>query len=255
MGSGRGEPVNGTEAVGSATQAWAVRLPRAAAPAAGAIRLLPGVQVCEAGDELWLRGDGLDDALELALRKIPGAKRFTTDTRGRLFPPGARLPKGRLPDAGWLPLSQWLAPRPQTAALQGRMPPRIALRLVRSDRERRANVLVTALGAWAEYVRNAPLVRLKPLRFAASADGRVLVRGEPLPPIPGERCVERDGLAVPAGLEWSPPVDPAVLRDVLGLEDGDLALLDAEAGHERVFASDFVQASRESVRLTLSPSG
>src|SRR5207248_2131641 len=115
---------------------------------------------------------------------------------------------------------------------------------------RPASVLVTALADWVAYATTVPAIRLRPLRFAAAADGRALVRGTPLPPIQGRRYTEAAGLAVPAGFDWSPPVEPAVLRKLLGLGDGDLALFDEDATYERIDASQFARATRSAARAT-----
>ena len=82
-------------------------------------------------------------------------------------------------------------------------------------------------------------------------DGRVVLRGKPLPPIPGKRLVEVEGIAVPCGFAWTPPVDAEVVREILGLLPGDLALLEADGTHERIESSAFVPGSRAAARTTL----
>lgn len=233
--------------------AWAVLLPSASALSAGSLRLRGDVQATQSGDDLWLRGPELSEELDLELRKLPGGRRFRVAADGRLTAVGARIPQGRLPDAGWQPLSDWLAPRPQPAALAGQAARRVGIRLVRADGEVPVAVLVTRADAWAAYATTAPAVRLRPLRVAAAEDGRVVLWGAPLPPIPGERYAERDGIAVPAGLMWSPPVDAAVLRDLLELQPGDLALFDADGSYEHVAAAEFTRASRSGARATADP--
>jgi hypothetical protein len=237
--------------VNSTQHPWAVLLPPSAALAAGALRLRTDIEVRAHGQELWLRGPDLTDDLDRALRKLPGAERFTVGADQRLIPLGARVPTATLPDHGWRPLSAWLVPVPQPAALAGELSGRVELRLVRTDRERTASGLVTTLVDWVAYATTAPAIRLRPLRFAAAADDRVLVWGTPLPPIPGRRYVEAEGLALPAGYEWSPPVEPAVLRTLLGTQDGELALFDEEGSYERIDAGQFAQATRSAARATV----
>lgn len=231
--------------------AWGVRLPRASALTAGRLRLRGDIEVCDAdGDVLWLRGPALTDDLDLELRKLPGGVRYHAGPGGRLTALGDRLPSDRLPAACWRPLATWLAPAPQPAALAGERPAAVPVRLVRTGREAPAAVLVTTLAAWVEYATTAPQARLRPLRFAASADGRAVLWGTPVPPLPGRRFVERDGVAVPAGYAWSPAVDAGVLREVFGMRAGDLVLLDEAGGYEWVAAGDFARASRSGARAT-----
>jgi hypothetical protein len=212
------------------------------------------VLVAETDNGVWLRGERLAEDLELELRKLPGARRFSVGERGVLTPEGARIPRGMLPDAQWQPLSEWLTPAPQPPALAGRTDRRVALRLVRADHEEPATVLVTTLAEWAVYACDAPLVRLRRLRFATAADGRTAVRGDPLPPLPGPRYVERGGVAVPCGFRLMPEVDPLNLRSLLGTAADDLALFHEDGSWEWIAAADFVAATRANVRATLSPS-
>ena len=229
---------------------WAVCLPREAAAALGPLRRLPGVTIHETPADLWLQGNGLDEALERSLRALPGARRFEVLGDGQLLEAGLRVPHGFLPTGEWQPLAQWLEVRLEAAGLAGRMAEGVALRLVRSAAVREANVLLTSLRAWADYGGGAAQVRLERWSFAVSDTGGVAVRGEPLPPLPGQRYVETEGVAVPAGWAWEPAVEAAVLRQLLGLRGSDLALLHPDGSWDHVRGEHFVRASRSAVRLT-----
>jgi len=237
-----GQAVNG---------AWAVWIPADKALAAGSLRLRPGVLVGATEDGVWLRGERLTEELELELRKLPSAQRFSIGESGALTPEGARIPRGRLPDVRWQPLSAWLTPAPQSPALAGRTDRRIAMRLVRADYEAPATVLVTGIAEWSAYASSAPLVRLRRLRFATAVDGRTAVRGDPLPPLLGRRYVERGGVAVPCGFRLSPEVDAATVRLLLEIEADDLALFHEDGSWERIAAAEFVAATRTAARATL----
>lgn len=236
---------------------WAVRIPLPHAWSAGGLRLRAGVLACEMDGALWLRGEFLSDELELELRKLPGGERYNVSAApgGRtLTPRGARVPAGTLPAGPWAPLAEWLAPAAQPAALAGQVGQLASLRLQRTGREETASALVTSLAEWTGYACDAPVVRLRPLRFAACGDGRTLVHGTPLPPIAGRRYVERGGVAVPSGFVLAPALDPASLRALLGVGRGALALFDEDGSYERISADDFVAASRAAARATLDAS-
>jgi hypothetical protein len=237
------------------TFTWAVRLPAARAAALGALRLADGVRVLPAPGELWLGGDDCDDALGLKLAALPEALRFGVLPDGQLVRPGERVPSGNLPHGEWQALRQWLKVAAPVASLAGEPPPPTAIRLVRGGAAREPNVLVAAGQRWLDYATSAPRVRLQRWSFALDGSGgglRVVVRGAPLPPIPGQALVEACGVAVPAGYTWDPPLDAEVLRDALQLAGGDLALLFADGTHERIAAEQFVQATRSAVRLSLA---
>ena len=53
-----------------------------------------------------------------------------------------------------------------------------------------------------------------------------------------------------AGWAWSPAVEPAIVRAVLGLEKDERALLSPDGGWELISAGDWTQATRSAVRLT-----
>ena len=90
------------------------------------------------------------------------------------------------------------------------------MRLVRSHHEREPNMLLTSLALWADFADTAPHWRLDALSFVVSDTRQVLVRGRPLPPIPGEHWVERERICVPAGWDWTPALSPSVCRELLG---------------------------------------
>ncbi len=231
-------------------QAWAVCMPKMGARAAGRLRTMAGVKACLTEERLWLRGFGQDEKLEKILCMLPGAERFLVAADGQLRPVGARVPRGRLPDGPWVTLAEWLGVDLPVAGLAGRMARRGSLALVRSCEAADANLLMTGFEGWEEYAVTAPQVRLDRWQFAVAADKRVLVRGQPLPPLPGPRWIQREGVAVPAGWTWSPPVEPGVLRRLLGLEGDDLALLHPDGTWEKVAGAGLQRVCRSAVRRT-----
>lgn len=113
----------------------------------------------------------------MELRKIPAADRFVVNDDNTVTEIHAPLPCEDLPQGPWVPLSEWLTPKPQVAAMAGQLPSRPELTLGRSAAELPATVLVTDIRAFTAYAATATAVRLRPLRFAASHDGRAVVSG------------------------------------------------------------------------------
>lgn len=232
-----------------------------------ALRDAPGVLACLTGDALWVRGPveappGAT-ATEQALRRSGGA-RFGLDDEGQLVPDGARLPgPERLPAGPWRPLGELLRlATPPAREVVAAGPPRAALRLVRDERDPGGDagacgLLVVDARVFAAWAVEAPAVRLAPLRLAARGDApELLVRGTPLPPLPGARFALDGLLACPAGLRLEPQVDAATLAALLRLEPDDLLLArpgdEGAVALERVPGAAFVVASRGAARDLLA---
>lgn len=247
--------------------AWAARLKLEDATALGAVRLEPGLSVAlvkateTTAGAAWLRGTDWSKEIEATVRRLPLTGLYQLLDDGQLIATGTRVPRGQLPKAQWMSLSAWLKLTVQPALMAGNEPPPgVALRLVPAAEFHDANVLVTTGAVWRQYAIAAPAIRLRPLSFALHQDGRCVLLGQPLPPLPGERFVldQAARVAVPAGFAWSPAVLGLVLKQRLRLHDHDLALMtNSEAGLsiELVRAESFVRATRSAVRASVSASG
>jgi hypothetical protein len=147
-------------------------------------------------------------------------------------------------------LNAWFRIETPAAALPANNPPAISLRLVRSTVEREPELLLTSLGELKQFAALAAQVRLERLHFAASADWSVIVRGRPLPSLPGRHFVLHGGVAVPAGFSWEPAVGAEVLNRRFGVS-GDTLVLWAEDGTvTRLHGEQFVPVSRSAIRAT-----
>jgi hypothetical protein len=232
--------------------AWAVHMPRESVAALARLRSIPALGVCETTDGLWLRGPQLEEPLDRQLRLIPGARRFAIVEEGQLVAEGNLVPLGQVPEGPWALLGEWLQVSLPAAAQTGRIALEpIALSLVPAAAEREPVLLETTLSQLADYATTAPQWRIDRWTFAATKEGGVIVRGTPLPPIPGTHWTLDDGIATPAGLTWLPPVEAAVLRQVMSLAEDEIALMCADGTWNRIAADHWVRASRSAIRGTL----
>ena len=230
---------------------WALSVPRESATAIARVRPMRGLEILEQRDSLWLRGDWESDDLNRQLHLVPGGRWLAVLTDGQTVPEGKLVPLGQVPSGTWTPLAQWLQvtlPAPAQAAPQSVTP--VSLKLVPSAHVRESTLLETSLTDWWRFVETAPQWRIDCWTFVASPDGRVMVRGLPLPPIPGVQWVIEECLAVPAGYSWSPALDALALQQLLGLTAGDLALLRPAGSLDRIAAEEWTVASRCAARAT-----
>ena len=124
------------------------------------------------------------------------------------------------------------------------------LAVVPGGEMREPSLLEASLDGLAAYAQAAPQWRLERWAFVATDDGRVLVRGLPLPPLSGNRFVESDGVCVTAGCAWSPAVEPAIVRQLLQLEEGEIAIFWEVGSFDRIAAGDWVRVSRSALAGT-----
>lgn len=218
--------------------------------ALAAIRLSSGIEVAAAGQEIWLRGQRGDDSLNEKLSGLPANVRYEWLNPDQLRRIDQRVPSGRFPALQWQPLAAWLQVELPVAALPALEPRPVSLRLIRSAEEREPELLLTDIEAFQKFASAAAQVRLGRLQFAAAAAGRVLVRGQPLPPLPGCRYVLHCGIAVPAGFAWQPAVSPEVLARRFAVSGAALVLWNEDGTITRLHGEQFIPVSRSAVQAT-----
>lgn len=213
----------------------------------GRWRTLPGFEVCEAEGHLWVRGSAHHGNWKL----VPALDRFAADVQGRLIREGDRVPVRRMPEAHWVALPDFLKVRPPAAALPAQSVMPLPWSLVPSDEFREPAMLTLPFAQFAHWGLSAPAVRLKPLRFAKSDDGRACVRGAVLPPLPGVSWYIENGVAMPAG--WALPrgITAPLVAISLKLASHALALVYEDASVEVLPEEAFVEVTRSALRQSM----
>lgn len=233
--------------------AWAIRLALADARALASLRLVPGVEISVSDSEVWARCQHLDESLEITIRGLPAIARYAWLEEDELLEAGRRIPSLSLPSTAWIPISEWILPTLPAAAQSGELPEPQPLKLVRSPEEQPGHLLLTDLREWVQYVSTAGEIRLAHLSFATNSAGQALIRGNPLPPLPGQRWREVEGVAIPLGYRWDPEISPATLARVWGVGNQRLALWHPQGQAEWVQLEQFIPASRANIRATCTP--
>lgn len=229
---------------------WAIEIGKEDAAALAPLRLVAGIEVAEAGHSIWIRGKPCGDSLGTKLAALPAQGRYELLGLNQLRRVDQRVPSARLPDLRWQPLSEWLRLELPVSALPASEPVPARLPLVRSEDEREPELLLTALSTFRSFVLQAALVRLERLQFAADTGGRVLVRGRPLPPLPGQRFVLHHGVAVAAGLTWEPAVSSEVVARRFGASEEALILWHEDGSITRLHREQFIPVTRSAVLET-----
>ncbi len=229
---------------------WAARMPAEDGASLAHLRAWPRLEVATVGGLLWLRGDQLDESLELELCKVSGLERYLLDD-DLLVPSGCRVPTMRLPDTTWELLSTWLQPTLPRALPPTMVISKTVVRVVASTQIRVAAGLLTDLRSFHDWVVSAPQLRFQGLAFACGDDGRVLVRGTPVPPVEGTPLWIEADIAVPCGYCLDPQVPAASLLPLLAQPStAGLHLLNEDGSREWIPEDAFVHVSRSAVRAT-----
>ena len=251
---------------------WAIRLSLQHLHRVGELRAWPGVDAAvntgNNADILWLRGDGLDSALQRKLATIADDHVFQLADDGRLTAYGQYFPPERLPNLNWRNLTGFLYPGLPAARMTSVRFPRVALSLERSSNVQQEALFVTEWDSFFRWTIAAPEIRLLACRFAVSwlddtdqvsksiRSARVVVQGNPLPSIDAERFWLAGCVAVPLGYHWTPFVDVATLeasmRKLTGTDAGPNPLFlwnRNDRSMEVVAGTDFIPVTRGNVRL------
>ncbi len=228
---------------------WAAFFRRPSAPAAGILRSCSWLRACEMPEGLWVRSEEpLSEELDHVLRSLAPDLRCHVLKDGQLLPEGKRVPRGRIPEGPWRAIGETIVPAPPQRLGPVKVDGKIRLQLVRRGGQREPSAMVTNPSALAAYVETAPAIRLSHLSFALKRDGAALVRRTPLPPIRGIALVEEDGVLLPCGWGWDPPVPAPVVRRVLGLAQSQIALVAEDGSVQTLEQHHFVQMTRAAVR-------
>ncbi|MCA9062703.1 MAG: hypothetical protein KDA96_06575 [Planctomycetaceae bacterium] len=227
-------------------QQWALCLPLSQVERAGCLRDDSDVCAAIEGTRLWLCGPDNEATRWGLLAAIAETGVFQLTDRQQLIRRGSRVPVDRLPQLDWQPICQLLQPEfPVSRMVNSQLRP-AGLTLRRSNAEQAPVLLMTAWEPFCRWAMEAPGIRLQVCQFvlrlrhaemqpvetsnvavATSADRQsnanttgvasadVLIRGEPLPVLPGCRFWMVGQTALPLGYTWQPAVDLPTVESIL----------------------------------------
>lgn len=213
------------------------------------IRTLTDWRVAENETGIWLKRE-TGEEVPLTIQQLPCSERFRMDENNRLFLTGKLTPTAVLPALNWHTLSDFLPVEMPVAALPGNSVTAIELKLVRSENERKSELLLVDWKEWEAYASKAPNIRLAPLRFATNTEEETLVWGDPLPPLPGKVFWQVHQVFLPAGWTFEQEIVAEILAETY-CKDKSAFLLFKETGQwEKINWIHFVGASRKAINQT-----
>ncbi len=214
--------------------------------ALSAFRSLPSWTLRPDGDDVyWLKVTLSDEEI---FRKLPLLGRWIADADGKLTREGNRVPEALLPLDGWQSLATLLPIAPPQRSSPGMPPPAVGFHLEPDDAGHPASALLCRFEDFAAWASTALSPRIECLRFACCEDGRVIVAGAPLPPLPGAGFHRVGRLWLPCGWQLPDHVWPELLEEILGLGRNRMSLLHPDGSHEDLDEENLIPASRPAVR-------
>jgi hypothetical protein len=223
------------------------------------LKQLSELYLAEQADLVWVKGyveaGDSQSQLESQLKSISGCRRFRVIDRMQLLADGKRVPDGYLPDADWIPLKDWIEIRFPSTSLVGHSTTSVPLQLVReisrhASGNQQPTMLLCQQTAWTTWAASASKLRLQKLSFACNASDQALIRGNPLPPIPGKQLIEYGRVAIPTGWSWRPDVSVETLNQILNVRRDTIVVMSEDSRWQVLKLSQFVAASRSGARLT-----
>lgn len=226
---------------------WVMQLSLRDRKAIEPLRNQPRLLVALRGEEIWLRGIFAEEMPAAPWQFLPALHTWRLSEEEWLFCPGDSTPEMHLPDLDWEPAAQHFLVEFPLPGLGGMLPAREPVKVVASTSMQEAQALLLSLSALIDWAEQTPDFRWQGLSFAASAEGRAIVIGHPLPPLLGIACWLSEPLILPCGFQ----VEPAIAAPLLfpDRDKNDFFLFDQGRWH-RLSAVQFQKLSRSALRRT-----
>jgi MoxR-vWA-beta-propeller ternary system domain bpX2 len=166
------------------------------------IRHWDNLKVATEESSIWVKDFTAAQLENPALRSVPFAKLFSVKNN-LLFPLGSLLPARKMPALLWTPIERALPVKLSDFNHNlFTIPPAAPLRLIPSDEEQQASILVTGMAAAGLYIDTAPAARLQRLQWTVVNNTDVFLKGQPLLPLDGNAYWQQGRFIFPLG--WAP---------------------------------------------------
>lgn len=218
------------------------RLPVRDAHLLADLRLQSGLEIAEGDGWLWLRGPTVPGAAT-----IPGLQPCQGVAGGPVVIGGDRVASVHAPVIGWRAIRD-LAPVSAPPLRRAGPTPQVTVRLRPGGDMRDIELLLVTRLALRQWADHAASIRIRTLRIAPFDQERVLVRGNPLPSLPGEGWWCLGPLAIPLGQTLEPVLRSEDAERWSGCQAGEL-LLACGDGWRRLPEERWVDATRAHLRV------
>jgi MoxR-vWA-beta-propeller ternary system domain bpX2 len=167
----------------------------------GQIRHWENLEIGKAANYIWIKGFTEAQINATSFKSIPFTTVFSYKNH-LLFPIGRLLPALQAPNLDWLPIQQ---------ALKIELPnynhgffginTSVPVKLVPTDKEEKATVLLVQSQEVSDYITKSPAFRLNPLTWVLVNNEKALIFGTPMLPINGISYWIKGNFILPSGFD------------------------------------------------------
>lgn len=216
------------------------------------IRSWDNLKVAFDASYIWVKDFTPQQLDSSELHQIPFAviyelKENLVFVRGSLLP-SQKLPSGLL----WTPILRALPLEvPSFNHNFFGINEKVSLKIIASEAEQEAFVLITTVEEAETYITTAAAIRLEKLQWVV-VDSKVVFFGTPLLPIQGETYWKKNNFLLPSGYDFEFPVLADLLQQKINAEGNNWFFWNKDATYFTVSKQDVKPLSISSFRLTFS---
>ena len=229
---------------------YVLRMKKKDLDALAIIRCINSIQVATDNEILWIKVPFKIYQDEISIKQLPVENTFMVDAERRLFQLGGLTPVDVLKELEWQPLISLINVELPVSLLPGKVDQKISINIISSKNFQPGAALLTSLTVWKNYAETASSTRLNNLRFAVSEKNKVLVVGNPLPPLPGIEYWISNDILVPCGYDFEYRLESVLIKEQFNPGNDSLLLFNKEGEIQLINKSLFVPAKRSAIRLT-----
>jgi len=166
----------------------------------GQIRHWDNLKIATEANYIWIKNFTELQLNSAELQSIPFTKTFVCKDN-LLFPKGSLLPYKKMPNLLWTTIERALSIELSNFNHNFfEIHKTVEIKLIPTDEEQKASVLLVNIHAVNKYISNASAIRLKPLKWVLMDAENALIFGEPMLPVDGKTFWQKGNFIFPVGL-------------------------------------------------------
>lgn len=217
----------------------------------GSIRHWENLKTASNENSIWIK-DFTDWQLrDSTLQSIPFT-RFYYCRDNLLFPKGSLLPQQKQPSFLWTPIQKAF---PVTIEAYNHnffgVQQRQTIRLITTETEQQATVLLVDIEMANKYIHQAPAIRLQHLRWLLVNGSKALFVGAPMLPLNGDAFWQKGNFIFPVGYSMEFPILENQVKQIINADGDALIWWTNEHAYSLIKASLLQPLSIASWRQTI----